>query len=260
MMRVLRRSSIVVCLILWIPVFGRAQSAADDSLRRDIEALKKGQEAIQRDLEEIKRLLIKQQQAPQAPAALPRTVDIDKEPVRGNQAARVAIIEYSDYQCPFCSRFVLQTLPRLENEYIKTGKVRYVFRDLPLNFHKQAFKAAEATHCAGEQGRFWEMHDRLFANQKALMPAQLTEHAQALGLDVTSFQQCLDSSRFADAIRKDVTEANSAGITGTPSFLIGVVQPNSSSVKIVRKLVGARSFEEFKTELDALLAAPAGTN
>src|SRR5688500_18159619 len=139
-------------------------SASEDSLRREIETLKKGQEASQKDLQEIKRLLANPPQAAApraAAAALPATVDIAREPVRGDERARVAIIEYSDYECPFCARYVASTYPQIDKEYVQTGKVKYVFRDLPLAFHKQAFKAAEASHCAGEQGKFWEMHDRM---------------------------------------------------------------------------------------------------
>jgi protein-disulfide isomerase len=235
---------------------GRAQTAADDQLKRDIEALKEGQKAIQRDLEEIKKLL----QGARAPVAdaLPRDpVSIKDEPAKGDPRATVALIEFSDYQCPFCGRYTKDTLPQIESDYVETGKVRYVFRDLPLDFHKNAFKAAEATHCAAEQGKFWEMHALLFQNQAALGPDQIPGHAKTLGLDATRFQQCLDSGRFAAEIRKDIADATAVGITGTPSFLLGVVQPDGR-VKVMRKLVGAKPYAEFKAAFDSLLAAPGG--
>ena len=176
--------------------------------------------------------------------------------MRGDAKATVALIEFSDYQCPFCGRYTKDTLPQIESEYVETGKVKYVFRDLPLDFHKNAFKAAEATHCAGEQGKFWEMHTLLFQNQAALGPEQLPAHAKTLGLGEEKFQECLASGRFAADIRKDIADAGAVGISGTPSFLLGVVQPDGR-VRVTKKLVGARPYAEFKAAFDSLLASPA---
>jgi protein-disulfide isomerase len=140
-------------------------------------------------------------------------VDIRKEPFKGPAGARVAIIEFSDYQCPFCGKYDKETFPQLVKDYVDTGKVKYVFRDMPLDFHKNAFKAAEAAHCAGEQGRFWEMHDRLFANQTNLTPEDLVKHAAALQLTTGLFQQCLESGRFANDIKKDIAAAGDVGVS-----------------------------------------------
>jgi protein-disulfide isomerase len=227
----------------------------DDQVKKDIEALKAGQEAIQKDLAEIKRLLQTRPVAA-APDALPRDpVLIANEPFKGDGKAKVAVIEFSDYQCPFCSRYTKDVLPQIRTEYVDTGKIKYVFRDMPLNFHKQAFKAAEAAHCAGAQGKFWEMHDALFQNQSALAPEQLTTHAKGVGVDDTQFQQCLDSGQFAADINKDIADAGAAGITGTPSFLVGVIQPDGR-VKVVKKLVGAKPYAEFKAAIDSAFGAP----
>ena len=166
------------------------------------------------------------------------------------------MIEFSDYQCPFCSRYARDVLPQIRTDYVDTGKIKYVFRDLPLSFHKQAFKAAEAAHCAGAQGKFWEMHDTLFQNQSALAPEQLATHAKTVGVDDAQFQQCLDSGKFAADINKDIADAGAAGITGTPTFLVGVIQPGDGRVKVVKKLVGAKPYAEFKAAIDAALGAP----
>ena len=105
--------------------------------------------------------------------------------------------------------------------------LRYVVRDLPLeSIHKEAFKAAEATHCARDQGKYWEMYGRLFANQRQLGRDDLTQHAQALGLDKGAFERCLESGKHADAIRKDLAEAQRLQVTGTPTFFIGVTGAN----------------------------------
>src|SRR5262249_17984609 len=119
-------------------------------------------------------------------------------PALGQADAPVTLVEFSDYQCPYCRMFFSDTFPTLRREYIDTGKVRYVFRDYPLaQMHPQARKAAEAAHCAGEQGKYWEMHDLLFQNQQALALPQLSEYARNLGLDGASFDACLQSEKYA---------------------------------------------------------------
>jgi protein-disulfide isomerase len=136
--------------------------------------------------------------------------------------------------------------------------VRYVFHDFPLEaIHPQAFKAAEAAHCAGEQQKYWEMHGRLFANQQALAPERLSEHAQALGLEAAAFKDCLDSGRYAERVRKDIAEGQKLGITGTPTMLLGVSEGNQ--VKEVKMLRGAQPLSVFKAEIDKSLAAMAAT-
>jgi hypothetical protein len=124
---------------------------------------------------------------------------------------------------------------------------------MPLeSIHKFAFKAAQAAGCAGEQGKYWEMHDRLFENQKALEP--WTPHAEAVGLDVAKFEQCLGSGKFDDEIRQDMAEARKVGVTGTPAFMMGRTEPNGTKVKVLAVLKGAKAFADFKVELDRLLA------
>ena len=243
-----------ICLLL-LPQPVEGQSA--DEFKKAIESLNETQKAILKELQDIKKVLATQQTARPAADAVPTTpIDISKEPFKGAANAKVALIEYSDFECPFCARYGKDTYPQLLKEYVDTGKIKYVWRDLPLDFHKRAFKAAEAAHCAGEQGRFWEMHDKLFENSKNLAPEELPKFAQAVQIDSALFQQCLDSGRYSSDIKKDITDANGVGITGTPSFLIGVVQPNGT-VRVTRKLVGAKSFGEFKAALDALLTSPA---
>ena len=148
-------------------------------------------------------------------------------------------------------------MPQIDTDYVKTGKIKYVFRDLPLeSIHPYAFKAAEAANCAGDQGKFWEMHDRLYNNQTALKPTDLPQHAQALGLDMTKFQQCLDTGKYASLIRKDMAEAGTAGVTGTPTFMIGLTDPKSSKVKVLKVLSGAQPYAAFKDALDNALSPP----
>lgn len=124
---------------------------------------------------------------------------------------------------------------------------------MPLDFHKSAFKAAEATRCAGEQDKFWEMSERLFANQKALEP--WSGHAAALGIDVAKFDACMASGRHAESIRANIATAKSAGVSGTPSFVLAATDPDDpKKVKGIVLLVGAKPFESFKAEIEKALA------
>jgi protein-disulfide isomerase len=129
-----------------------------------------------------------------------------------------------------------------------------VLRDLPLEqIHPLAVKAAEATHCAGEQGKFWEMHDRLFANQRELARADLAKHAQALGLNAGAFDQCLDSGTFVARVRNDLGEAQKLQVTGTPTFFVGLTDGNTSQIKGTR-IVGAVPYQTFKDAIERLLS------
>ena len=124
--------------------------------------------------------------------------------------------------------------------------------DMPLPIHKDAFRASVATHCAEDQGMFWEMHDRLFDNQRAIEP--LKGHAEALGLDVVAFESCMGSEKYAEAVRKDMAEAQKAGVSGTPSFVLGRTDPaDPSKVKGISFIRGAQQFAAFKTEIDKAL-------
>ena len=250
-------------LVVSVSVVGpaAAQQPTNEDLRKDIQALQESLKALQKDLQDIKGMLAR----PAAPpSAVGQVIDLGTSPVRGERTAKLTLVEFSDYQCPFCGKYVRETYPQIETEYIKTGKVKSVFVDMPLeSIHKFAFKAAQAAHCAGEEGKYWEMHDRLFESQKALEP--WTPHAEAVGLDVPKFEACLASGKFDPEIRKDMAEAQRVGVTGTPAFMIARTDPGNSKVKVLAVLRGARAFADFKTEFDKLLeepkppAAPAGT-
>jgi len=252
--------------------FGFSQTNKElAEVRRQIEALKTGQLAIQKDLAEIKNLLLQKElqamkdmfQAKQGPTPAPAptaeaqtvVLSVDGGAVKGDKNAKVTLIEFTDYQCPFCSRHFREVMPQIDNDYVKTGKLRYVLREFPLEqIHPNAFKAAEAANCSGEQAKYWEMHDRLFANQNALAAKELAEHAKALGLDLTKFQQCVDSGKYTGKVRKDFSDAQRAGVTGTPTFFLGLTDPKGSEVKAVKRIVGAQSYTAFKDAIDSLLA------
>lgn len=228
----------------------QAQQPSTDDLRKEIQALTQSVKEMQKDLQEIKALL--QSRVPVAP---PQNVvlDLSNNPAQGDATAKLTLVEFSDFQCPFCGRHVRDTAPQIDKEYVATGKLRHVFLNFPLeSLHKVAFKAAEAANCAGEQGKYWEMHNRLFENQNKLEP--LVPHAEAIGLNVPKFEECLNSGRQAAAIRQNMVEAQKAGVTGTPTFFLAYTDPKSSKIKTVFRLTGAQPFAAFKAEIDKLLA------
>jgi len=226
----------------------------DSTSREDIAALKAGQQEIRAELAEIRKLL-----EPKAPpsrvAEIDLAMNITGDPVQGDSEAPLVIVEYTDYQCPFCARHANAVLPLIKKEYVDTGKVRYVARDFPLPFHKQAGKAGEAAHCAGDQGKYWEMHDQLFDNQKALAEEQLVGYAGNAGLDAAEFKRCLDSGKYADKVAQNIAEARKADINGTPSFVIGYPGAGAGEVQGARLLRGALDYASFQQVFDELLAA-----
>ena len=173
----------------------------------------------------------------------PPRVDVDVadgDPIKGPASAPITIIEYSDYQCPFCAR-VNPTLDQVRKVY--GDKVRIVFKDFPLPNHPEAPKASEAAHCAGEQGKYWELHDRMFANQQALQVPMLKQYATALGLDMEAFNQCLDSGKHSSRVAENIKSGEALGVASTPTLYING-----------RPVVGAQPFDFFKTVIDEELA------
>jgi len=235
------------------------QPESPKDLSAEIEALKEDQAQIRKELEEIKGVLIKLlKRGGTAAAGMPKdlVLSVKDDPFKGSPTAKVTLIEFSDYQCPFCAQHVRETFPQIERDYIKTGKVKYVFRDFPLTaIHKQAIKAAEAANCAGVQDKYWDMHDLLFMNNRAMAIKDFEDHARAMGLEMDSFRQCLESGMTAKEVQEDLAEGQKARVRGTPSFFIGLTDPNGSTVKPLKMLRGARPYQDFKDALDSLLAS-----
>jgi protein-disulfide isomerase len=167
-------------------------------------------------------------------------VNIEGFPTWGNASAPVTVIEFSDFQCPYCAR-VTGTLDQIKKEY-GPDKVKIVFRDMPLPNHPRAYPASHAAHCANEQGKFWEMHNMLFENQAKLEDKDLKDYATKLGLDSGKFSSCYEAKRFQGTIDKSRKEAETLGITATPSFVI-----NGSLLQ------GAQPFPRFKEKIDKVL-------
>ena len=186
------------------------------------------------------------QEEPQQPAG-PLDVPIGDAFSIGDPDATITIVEYTDFQCPFCSRHFTETYPQILEEYVNTGVVRYVFKDFPLNsIHPQAAEAAEAARCAGDQDHFPEMHDLLFTDQSRWVNQQSTNifigYAQNLGLDTDAFSECLTSGKYESAVNADLQEGVQLGVTGTPAFFI-----NGYPVS------GAQPFAVFQQAIESLL-------
>lgn len=185
-------------------------------------------------------------QATPTPPVVVENVSVDDDPGWGPEDAPVTIIEFSDFQCPFCSRFFTQAYPQIKQAY--EGKVRFVYRDFPLaSIHENAQKAAEAGECADDQGKFWDYHDMMFSNPTALDVTSLKGYASQLGLDSGAFDQCLDSGKYTEEVQKDYQDGISYGVTGTPAFFVNGLL-----------VVGAQPFANFKAIIDAALQEAGG--
>lgn len=249
----------IVLIFLSSLLLSRSLSAQSEpaggpkGLQEQINELKETQKAIQKELQEIKNLLQGRAVSPNLPPQN-LTVSVSNNPLKGDKNAKLTLIEFSDYQCPFCARHFRETLPQIEKDYINTGKLKYVLREFPIeSIHRDAFKAAQAANCAGEQGKYWEMHDRLFQNQNQLGAADLPKHAQAIGLKTAEFEECLRSGKRAEKIRKDREDGQRAGVQGTPTFFLGVQDSDGQKIKVIRMIVGAQPYAQFKVAIEGVL-------
>lgn len=172
-------------------------------------------------------------------------VEIGDSPIKGDKNAPVTIVEFSDYECPFCARFYSQTLSQIQKEYIDNGKVKLVFKDFPLGFHQNAQKAAEAARCARDQGgdeKYYLMHDKLFELGVVGGVDSFKQYAKDLGLDSSKFDSCLTSGKYGEDVKKDMSYGSTIGVRGTPAFFI-----NGNLVS------GAQPFQVFQQAIDAEL-------
>lgn len=178
------------------------------------------------------------------------TVGVGHLPTLGNKDAKVTIVEFSDLQCPFCRRFYTEAFQKIKKDYLDTGKAKLYFRHYPLDFHPQAPASALAVECANDQGKFWELHDKIYEEQEkkgSSTTIQFTDDdikiwAGEIGLSMTTFTTCFDSKKHEDLVKKDTTDGSSVGVSGTPTFFINGTE-----------LVGAQPYEAFKDLIDRKL-------
>ena len=228
--------------------------ATTAELSKQVEGLKAGQAAILQELGSLSRSRLGPggRQGPRRNVVLQASGAV----VMGDAKARIAIIEFSDYQCPFCRRHFFNTMPKLLKDYIDTGKVKYVLRDFPLSsIHPEAFAAAVAARCAGDQGKYMEMHDQFFAKQASLRQADWNAHAKAVGIDLGDFEACMESKKYEAVVGEDMKAGIAAGVTGTPTFFIGPLDADGTTMRAGNVVTGAQPYRVFKRALDSLLAA-----
>ena len=179
-------------------------------------------------------------------------VSIDESESIGDPRARVVLVEFADFQCPYCGVFARTVLPDLEREFVDGGRVLIAFRNMPLSRHKDARAAAAAAECAARQKRFGEMYDSLFGDQKHLSEVWLIDRARRMGLQETAFKACLTDGARA-AIDEDSADANALGLNATPTFYVGT-RKDANDVVFQRQLTGSVSTQGFRSVLNAVIA------
>jgi protein-disulfide isomerase len=204
---------------------------------------------ILKELRQIRQLLERQQPQPPQEQIVRAKMNLQGVNMLGSKDAPITMVEFTDYQCPFCQRFHVTTFTEIKKAYIDTGKVRFFSRDMPLDFHANAMRAAQAARCANEQGQFWTLRDRMGANPDKLDMNNLLAFAHDLKLDVNAFRTCVESEKYKNAVQTDVMEAMKIGATGTPTFIIGKSTPDGVDGELV---VGAVPFPVFDEKIKKL--------
>ena len=212
---------------------------------------------ILNELRQIRLLLETRPVAPAAPnggretmVLPPTTIEVGTAPYVGSPTATITIVEFTDFQCPFCNRFFLETFPNLKKNYIDTGQVRFYSIEYPLSIHSNALRAAQAGRCANDQGRFWQMHDLLQANPQRLELSNLLDYAREAKLDFGVFRQCVESEKHKKGVEDSINEALAIGVRGTPTFVIGKSTPSGVEGTM---FVGAEPYARFDKMIQDLL-------
>jgi protein-disulfide isomerase len=243
------------------PPGAKCLTAEHDAAAKSDAISKEQADAIVGELKQIRQLLERQQAQlarAMAPQPAPATAPPEKVQMNvgsgwysiGHADAPVTLVEFGDIQCPFCKKFHTDAYAELKKKYIDTGKVRFVSRDLPLEFHPFALKAAEAARCAGDQNKYWELRDALYTNAALPNDDAIKKAVESLALDAKGFQACLDSDKYKTEVQKDASEAANLQISGTPTFVLA----KSAKDKLDGvRIVGAQPFSAFQAAIDSLL-------
>lgn len=250
------------------PLGAKCLTAEHETVTKSDAITREQADAIVSELKQIRQLLERQEaQLARAFAPQPAAAPAPPEKVQmsvgngwysiGRADAPVTLVEFADYQCPYCKQFHTAAYAELKKIYIDTGKVRFVSRDLPLDFHPFAMKAAEATRCAGDQGKYWELRHALYTDAAPLSDEIIKKAANSLSLDAKSFQACLDSDKYKADVQKDASEAATLQISGTPTFVLA--KSGKDRLDGVR-IVGAQPFATFQSAIDALLKTDVARN
>ena len=180
-------------------------------------------------------------------------VPLDGAVIRGSESARVGILQFSDFQCKYCSKFVLETLPLISKKYVEPGLLRFAFRNLPPDRSRTAIAAAELARCANDTGRFWTVHDSFFNYPLPPDAEDFRRRALGAGMTESEIDGCAKSGAAAERVRDDMKLGTSLGLTGTPTFLVGTLSPRG--LEVTEVLLGARPVPDFERAIDAALTA-----
>ena len=236
--------TVALTLVLMLASAPAAEKAKPDS-GKEQGITREQADQILEELRQIRQLLERQQQPkPQAPPEPVRAqLDLNGAEMLGSRTAPITVVEFTDYQCPFCQRFHVSVFGEMKRLFIDTGKVRFYSRDLPLDsIHPNAMRAAMGARCAAEQGQFWKLRDIMGSNPGKLEMADLVEDAESLKMDTAAFRTCVESGKYREAVQTNVLEALKFGIAGTPSFVIGKTTPAGVDGEVME---GALPLSEF---------------
>lgn len=259
----MRASRLAVLLLLPLACAGSDDRVGEDrsridALAKDIQEIKQTQQEIARSLQAIRELLLGKR-----PSLDNVAVQVAGSPSLGEPTARATIVEFTDFQCPYCGEYAREGFGKIVEHYVKTGRVRYVIRNFPIEqIHPLAEKAAESAMCANEQGKYWPAHLLFFDNQQALGEVIRLQDADAVtvGIERRKFDQCLAAKHTTDAILRDLTDGVMLGVKGTPTFFLGYPDlKNSSQIRAVKSLVGAPPIHEFYAAIEELLQGDPAT-
>jgi len=256
------KSTSLVFAVFMLNINMFAQENASD-LKGLFEELQNNQQEMRLEFQELKsllsRFLTQNAQMPKAPT-VPQPInikdvefEIGDNPVLGSDDAKLIVVEFTDYECTFCSRYVRETFPEILKEYVEKGILRYAVVDQPLPMHKSAEKAAQAAHCATDQGKYWEIHKLMMTQQDSL--DDLSSYARSLQLNITEFENCLATEKYKEKVNNNTALAVKLGITGVPGFIIGLVDSqNPGNVKGISSIRGAAPFPNFQKEIESAIA------
>lgn len=247
-MKIYSRFAILAALPLALLPLGAQQNPA----AKPEEGITRQQaDEIINELRAIRQLLVQQQAkaAPQPEQPQRTKLNLDGFEMMGDKSAPLTVVEFTDYQCPFCQRFHTTTFPELKKNYIDTGKVRFYSRDLPLDMHANAMRAAQAARCAGDQGKFWELRNVMGSNPDKLDMDHIVGFATDLKLNIPTFKSCVESNKYKEAVQSDVMEAMKIGASGTPAFIVGKSTPEGIDGEL---MVGALPYNMFDEKLKSL--------
>jgi protein-disulfide isomerase len=222
-----------------------------DEVLKQLSELRQDNAKLHGEVDALKKQLAGTDKGKPSKSAKPLAELIGGKATLGNAKAKLVVVEFSDFECPFCKKFSLTTFPEFKQRYVDNGKVQYVVRDFPLGFHAQAQAAAVAARCAGQQNAFWPMRQKLFENQAKLGRDLYLSVGAELKLDSGKFQTCLDNPAMADAVGQDVAYGNRVGVQATPTFLIGKIE--GGQVKDMKAVSGAMALGDFSKLIDSLV-------